>query len=72
MDLRGDVTGGVFYMNMTGLSSLTGTPDQAWYKMDLKSMFDQMKRRHRHEYAALWSSVPPAPSRASSRLWLTF
>ena len=42
VDLRGDVTGGVFYMNMTGLSSLTGTPDQAWYKMDLKSMFDQM------------------------------
>ena len=53
VDLRGDVTGGVFYMNMTGLSSLTGTPDQAWYKMDLKSMFDQMSDATGMSYAAL-------------------
>lgn len=53
VDLRGDVTGGVFYMNMTGLSSLTGTPDQAWYKMDLKSMFDQMSDATGMNYAAL-------------------
>ena len=53
VDLRGDVTGGVFYMNMTGLSGLTGTPDQAWYKMDLKSMFDQMSDTTGMNYAAL-------------------
>ncbi len=42
VELRGDVTSGLFYVNMTGLSDLTGIPDQTWYKMDLKSMFDQM------------------------------
>ena len=36
VELRGDVTSGLFYVNMTGI------PDQTWYKMDLKSMFDQM------------------------------
>lgn len=37
VELRGDVTSGLFYVNMTGLSDLTGIPDQTWYKMDLKS-----------------------------------
>ena len=53
VELRGDVTSGLFYVNMTGLSDLTGIPDQTWYKMDLKSMFDQMSDTTGMNYAAL-------------------
>ena len=53
VELRGDVTSGLFYVNMTGLSDLTGIPDQTWYKMDLKSMFDQMSDTTGMSYAAL-------------------
>lgn len=53
VELRGDVTSGLFYVNMTGLSDLTGIPDQTWYKMDLKSMFDQMSDTTGMDYATL-------------------
>ena len=53
VELRGDVTSGLFYVNMTGLSDLTGIPDQTWYKMDLKSMFDQMSDTTGMSYDAL-------------------
>lgn len=53
VELRGDVTSGLFYVNMTGLSDLTGIPDQTWYKMDLKSMFDQMSDTTGLDYATL-------------------
>lgn len=53
VDLRGDLTSGLFYMNMVGLSDLTGTPDQTWYKLDLKDMFDQMSDTTGMDYATL-------------------
>ena len=53
VDLRGDLTSGLFYMNMTGLSDLTGTSDQTWYKLDLKDMFDQMSDTTGMDYATL-------------------
>ena len=53
VELRGDVTSGLFYVNMAGLSDLTGIPDQTWYKMDLKSMFDQMSDTTGMDYATL-------------------
>lgn len=53
VELLGDVTSGLFYVNMAGLSDLTGIPDQTWYKMDLKSMFDQMSDTTGMDYAAL-------------------
>ena len=61
VELRGDVTSGLFYVNMTGLSDLTGIPDQTWYKMDLKSMFDQMSDTTSMSYDTLMQ-----PSAASA------
>lgn len=53
VELRGDLTSGLLYMNMTGLSDLTGTPDQTWYKLDLKDAFDQMSDTTGMDYATL-------------------
>lgn len=53
VELRGDVTSGLFYLNMTGLSDLAGLPDQTWYKLDLKDMFDQMSDTTGMDYTSL-------------------
>ena len=53
VDLRGDLTSGLFYLNMTGLSDLAGLPDQTWYKLDLKDMFDQMSDTTGMDYTSL-------------------
>ena len=53
VELRGDVTSGLFYVNMTGLSDLAGLPDQTWYKLDLKDMFDQMSDTTGMDYTSL-------------------
>ena len=53
VDLRGDLTSGLFYLNMSGLSDLAGLPDQTWYKLDLKDMFDRMSDATGMDYATL-------------------
>ncbi|MGE4277743.1 MAG: copper amine oxidase N-terminal domain-containing protein [Lawsonibacter sp.] len=44
-DMRGDLSNGTFYFQSGALATLMEQPDlaNAWYKLDLASMFDQME-----------------------------
>lgn len=55
IDMRGDISDGTFYFKSGALANLIGQPDlaNAWYKLDLGSMFDQMEDVMGMNYASL-------------------
>ena len=56
MDLRGDMETGVFYYKSAALAQLVmgeSDPAEVWYKLDLKSLFDQMSAVTGMDYATL-------------------
>ncbi len=55
MDMRGDLSTGVFYLQSGAMADLMGQPDlaNAWYKLDLASLFDQMESVTGMNYASL-------------------
>ncbi|MEA4933454.1 MAG: copper amine oxidase N-terminal domain-containing protein [Lawsonibacter sp.] len=54
-DMRGDMSNGIFYFQSGAMAKLMGQPDlaNAWYKLDLASMFDQMENVMGMNYASL-------------------
>lgn len=54
-DMRGDLSNGIFYFQSEAMANLIGQPDlaNAWYKLDLASMFDQMDDVMGMNYASL-------------------
>lgn len=54
-EMRGDMADGVFYLQSAALAELMGQPElaNAWFKMDLAAMFDQMSDTLGVDYAAL-------------------
>lgn len=55
LDMRGDMADGKFYFQSAALARLMEQPDMAnaWYKLDLKAMFDEMSGMLGLDYAAL-------------------
>ncbi len=55
MELRGDMKDGVVYYQSAALAGMLGQPDMAsaWYKLDMKALFDQMSEVVGMDYATL-------------------
>ncbi len=55
LDMRGDMSNGIFYFQSGAIANLMGQPDlaNAWYKLDLASMFDEMEDVMGMNYASL-------------------
>lgn len=54
-EMRGDMTDGIFYFQSTALAQLMEQPDMAnaWFKLDMGAMFDQMSDVLGMDYASL-------------------
>lgn len=55
MDMRGNLTSGVFYLQSAALAEAMEQPGMAnaWYKLDLAGLFDQMGQQMGMSYASL-------------------
>ncbi len=55
LDMLGDISSGIFYFKSGAMADLMGQPDlaNAWYKLDLASLFDQMGAVTGMNYASL-------------------
>ena len=70
MELRGDLEKGTFYLQSPELASMMGQPGMAnaWFKLDMKSMFDSMSAQTGMSYTELMQTVMTAQGKSFSQL----
>lgn len=70
MELRGDLEKGTLYLQSPELASMIGQPGMAnaWFKLDMKSMFDSMSAQTGMSYTELMQTVMTAQGKSFSQL----
>ena len=70
MELRGDLEKGTFYLQSPELASMMGQPGMAnaWFKLDMKGMFDSMSAQTGMSYTELMQTVMTAQGKSFSQL----
>lgn len=70
MELRGDLEKGTFYLQSPELASMIGQPGMAnaWFKLDMKGMFDSMSAQTGMSYTELMQTVMTAQGKSFSQL----
>ena len=70
MELRGDLEKGTLYLQSPELASMMGQPGMAnaWFKLDMKGMFDSMSAQTGMSYTELMQTVMTAQGKSFSQL----